>query len=218
MLETNDFGLLPKTLDEGRTIIRNLRRVAKLFLTKNVYTLLLVVGALAVRLPFPFQPQHVTLFNALTIGVPALLVMLGRDRSPSASRQSFLGEVGWFVLRTGIIIGVAGLLLMLFAEHWYGRNVGLQQTLVVTALVSFGLVTLLRLLREGESGNLAGLRWFYLLMAGDVLVFLFVMYYPRATFDFFELRPLDWSQWGLVAAVALPATALLYLSDRVRWR
>src|SRR5204863_1595047 len=40
VLENNDFGLLPETLEEGRTIVRNLRRAGKLFLLKNVYTLL----------------------------------------------------------------------------------------------------------------------------------------------------------------------------------
>ena len=49
MLETNNFDLLPETLDEGRTIVRNLRRAGKLFLVKNVFTLVLIVGALRVR-------------------------------------------------------------------------------------------------------------------------------------------------------------------------
>jgi cation-transporting ATPase E len=35
----NDFALLPETLAEGRTIVRNLRRSCKLFLVKNVYSL-----------------------------------------------------------------------------------------------------------------------------------------------------------------------------------
>src|SRR5262249_49164083 len=54
VLENNQFGLLPETLEEGRTIIRNLRRSGKLFLTKNVYSLLLLVpGALHLfGLPF----------------------------------------------------------------------------------------------------------------------------------------------------------------------
>src|SRR5262249_60700245 len=34
VLENNNFGLLPETLEEGRTIIRNLRRSGKLFLVK----------------------------------------------------------------------------------------------------------------------------------------------------------------------------------------
>src|SRR5208283_1619737 len=43
VLETNDFALLPETLEEGRTLIRNLRRSAKLFLVKNVYALILIL-------------------------------------------------------------------------------------------------------------------------------------------------------------------------------
>src|SRR5439155_23675429 len=35
VLENNNFELLPATLEEGRTILRNLRRAAKLFLLKN---------------------------------------------------------------------------------------------------------------------------------------------------------------------------------------
>ena len=106
---------------------------------------------------------------------------------------------------------------MLLSERLFGRDVRLQQTMLVTALVALGLVDLLRLLHEGESGELAGNRWFYRLMAGDVLLYLFVMYFPRVTFDFFELTPLDWLHWGLTATVAA-AAALLYLSDRLHRR
>ena len=38
VLENNDFAMLPETIEEGRTIVRNLRRAAKLFLVKNVYS------------------------------------------------------------------------------------------------------------------------------------------------------------------------------------
>src|SRR5204862_202624 len=60
VLETNDFGLLPQTLQEGRTIVRSLRRSAKLFLVKNVYSLILIL-AYAVGfcgMPFPYVPQQ----------------------------------------------------------------------------------------------------------------------------------------------------------------
>src|SRR5262249_25653609 len=98
VLETNDFGLLPETLEEGRTILRNLRRAGKPFLTKNAFPLILIVGALGVfGLPFPFQPQQVTLLNFLTIGVPAFLITLSRERSPAPSRSGFVREVGGFV-------------------------------------------------------------------------------------------------------------------------
>src|SRR6185369_11549334 len=58
VLETNNFDLLPQTLDEGRLIVRNVRRAAKLFLTKNVYALILILGTtINTRFPFPFLPR-----------------------------------------------------------------------------------------------------------------------------------------------------------------
>jgi cation-transporting ATPase E len=136
VLETNDFGLLPATLDEGRTIVRNLRRAAKLFLVKNVFTLILIVAALGVfGLPFPYLSQQVTLLNALTIGVPALFIMLRKEAVPGPSRPGFLREVGSFVLRTGLVIGVAGVVLMLLGRRWHeeqatpARVVGMISTL-----------------------------------------------------------------------------------------
>src|SRR5262249_32955089 len=130
VLETNNFDLLPETLEEGRTILRNVRRAGKIFLVKNVYTLLLIVGTLAVfRLPFPYLPQQVTLLTFLTIGVPALLIMLSRERSAAAvSHARFLREVGGFAVRTGVVIGLAGLGLMALYARWSERQALPQQT------------------------------------------------------------------------------------------
>ena len=49
ILQTNNFALLPETLEEGRTIVRNLRRSSKLFLVKNVYSLILIVAYPSLR-------------------------------------------------------------------------------------------------------------------------------------------------------------------------
>jgi cation-transporting ATPase E len=215
VLETNDFGLLPETLEEGRTILRNLRRAGKLFLVKNAYTLLLIVGALGVfRLPFPFLPQQVTLLNFLTIGVPALLITVSRERAAAAfSAADFLREVGWFAVRTGVVIGVAGLLLMLVASRvWHENDQGVR-TLLLSALVLLGLTTLLRSLTHGETHALPGDRVFRRLAAAAVPVYLAAMYLPPAAY-FFELTPLRLVQWLWVLAFVVPAYLLLLLTDR----
>jgi len=86
VLENNDFALLPELLEEGRTIVRNLRRSAKLFLTKNVYSFILILAYSlgAFGLPFPYLPQQVTLLNWLVIGIPAFVIALSRERSSGA--------------------------------------------------------------------------------------------------------------------------------------
>ncbi len=214
VLERNDFSLLPETLEEGRTIVRNLRRSAKLFLTKNVYSLLLILlySLGTFGLPFPYIPQQVTLLNWLVIGIPALVIALSRERSTSATRPRFLREVGWFAIRTGVIFAIAVVVvLMLSAEH----NEKVQRTMLLTVLILLGMTALLRVLTDGEEKPLAGDGRFRLLAALVVPVYLLALYLPFSA-RFFELEPLTFAQWGLVVIVAVGGYGLTLLSDRVK--
>jgi cation-transporting ATPase E len=212
VLETDDFALLPAALDEGRTIVRNVRRAGKLFLVKNVYTVILIVAALGVfRLPFPYRPQQVTLLNFLTIGVPALFIMLGRDRRKAGGprRAGFLAEVGSFVLRTGLVLGAGGVVLLLLARQ---EKDEVARTGLLTALVLLGIATLLRALGDGESGRVRGDGKIYLWAATAVPLYLLVLYWPVSA-NFFELTPLTFSQWVRVLLVVIPAFVVTVLSD-----
>lgn len=227
VLETNNFDLLPETLEEGRTILRNLRRSAKLFLLKNVYTLILILGFIVLGGTFPYLPQQVTLLNFLTIGIPALVITLSKERSTAATRTAFLREVGSFVIRSGLVIGVAGLILL----HWSravwsdeeplaGRERGsmvvkgedMQRTLLLSALVLLGITALLRALTDGEEKPLVGDQRFRLLAGAALPVYWLVMYWePPARF--FRLAALRPSEWGMVLLVVVPALVLCKVSD-----
>jgi cation-transporting ATPase E len=214
VLEKNDFSLLPETLEEGRTIVRNLRRSAKLFLTKNVYSLVLIlVYSLGMfGLPFPYIPQQVTLLNWLVIGIPALVIALGRERSASATKPRFLREVGWFAVRTGVIFALAAVaVLLLSADH----HEEVRRTMLLTVLILLGITALLRVLTDGEEKPLSGDGHFRLLAALVVPVYLLALYWSPSA-HFFELTPLSWSQWGLVVVVAAGGYVTTLLSDRVR--
>jgi cation-transporting ATPase E len=214
VLATNNFALLPETLDEGRTIIRNIRRASNLFLVKNVYTFLLVIATLGVfALPFPFRPQQVTLLNYLTIGVPAFLIMLRRERSAAASRPDFLREVAWFVIRTGIVTAIAGLAVMLLSGRLLDNSPRMEKTMLLSVLVLLGAVTLWRALVDGERGMLPGDRHLRRLPLVLTPVYLLVMYVPAAA-NFFRLSPLTLERWGVVAGVSIVGAAAMWLSDR----
>jgi cation-transporting ATPase E len=214
VLERSDFGLLPETLEEGRTIVRNLRRSAKLFLTKNVYSFILILlyalGGLG--LPFPYMPQQVTLLNWLVIGLPALVIAMSRQRSSGATRPRFLREVAWFAVRTGAIFALAAVVvLLLAAEH--GEHE--QRTMLLTVLILLGITALLRTLTDGEDKPLAGDGRFRLLAGLVVPVYLLAMYWPP-TRRFFQLTPLTGEQWAMALLVAGGGYALTLLSDRVK--
>lgn len=209
VLRTNDFGLLPSLLDEGRIIVRNLRRSAKLFLTKNVYTFLLVVAALGIfNLPFPFAPQQVTLLNFLTIGFPALLITLDR-RPAEVARGDFLREVGWFAGTTGVVLACATLAAWLASARYFGDDHAAQRTMVLTTLVLLGWATLWRTLR---GGNDRLLNWYPL---AGTLLYLMAMYVPPVA-GFFELTGLDLPRWGVVIGMTALGGVTLMALDRSR--
>ncbi len=218
VLENNDFALLPETLEEGRTIVRNLRRSAKLFLTKNVYSLLLILpGAVGLwGLPFPYVPQQVTLLNWLVIGMPALVIALSRERSRAPTKSDFLREVGGFAVRTGVVFGLAGLVLLVLAVRVWGEDIRTQRTLLLSLLVLLGITALFRALRDGEAQPLVGDWKFRWLAVAAVPLYLLALYWPLSQ-RFFSLVPLGWLDWVKVLAVAAPAYGLSLLSDRIRW-
>lgn len=105
------FARLPLVLAEGRRVIGNIERVASLFVSKNVYSFLLVLLVSIAGLPYPFLPRHLTLVSAVTIGIPAFVLALG----PSASRYrpGFLRRVLSFAVPAGALAGLA-----VFATYW----------------------------------------------------------------------------------------------------
>jgi cation-transporting ATPase E len=207
VLKDNDFGLLPRLLDEGRIIVRNLRRSGKLFLNKNVYFLFLIIATIGIfHLPFPIAPQQVTLLNFLTIGVPALLITLDR-RKAEAARGDFVGEVGGFALGTGIVTGMTALAMMLLSDRVWGDDVAMQRSMVLSTLVLFGWVTLYRALGH-ESGD----RLLRVLPAAGQAVYVLAMYVPVVA-EFFELVPLDAGRWAGVAGATVIAAGPLWVVD-----
>jgi cation-transporting P-type ATPase E len=207
VLQTNDFAMLPSLLDEGRIIMRNLRRSGKLFLNKNVYFLLLVIGTLWIfKTDFPLAPQQVTLLNLLTIGAPALLITFDR-RKADAARGDFVVEVGWFALWTGLITSVAGLLVAVVSARVWEDGEWMHHTMILSTLTLLGWVTLYR--AAGEDTRLR------LVAPVGFLVYLMAMYVSPVA-SFFELEPLGVGRWACVLGIAAVAAGLMWMSDRLR--
>jgi magnesium-transporting ATPase (P-type) len=219
VLQNNDFRLLPAALDEARIIVCNLRRAGKLFLTKNVYTLFLIACVWIIpNLKFPYLPQQVTLLNALTIGLPALVITLSRTPSGATDRQRFLREVGSFALRTGLAMGAAGLAVLAISAWGRGDDVAMQRTLLLAVLILLGLHALFRAHREGGFSERRQDRLIFGLMALGAGAWVAALFWPLAS-DFFELRRLGAADWVLVLAVAAAAeltAGCLRLSVRAR--
>ncbi|WP_225845424.1 HAD-IC family P-type ATPase [Streptomyces sp. HPF1205] len=117
VLLDNSFATLPSVVAEGRRVIGNITRVATLFLTKTVFSVLLALLVVLWQLPYPFLPRHLTLLSTLTIGVPAFFLALAPNKE--RARPRFVRRVLRYSAPAGVICAVASFTAYLVARHYY---------------------------------------------------------------------------------------------------
>jgi cation-transporting ATPase E len=150
VLVRNDFAVVPGMVAEGRQILRNIQRVAQLFVTKSVFAAVL---ALVVAIPTattPLLPRQFTIASTVTIGIPAFVLALAPSSGPWRPER-FLQAVARFAIPAGLAIGIGIAAGYLLAR--YGLNVGLSRSRTVATgiVVVCGLAVVMRL--EGERGR-----------------------------------------------------------------
>jgi cation-transporting ATPase E len=150
VLVRDDFAVVPGMVAEGRQILRNIQRVAKLFITKTVFTA--AVG-LAVAIPtgtFPLLPRQFTIASTVTIGIPAFLLALAPSSGPWRPER-FLQSVVRFSIPAGLAIGIGIIAGYLLARYGFDLGLRRSRTVATGIVVVCGLTTVIRL--ETEPGR-----------------------------------------------------------------
>jgi cation-transporting ATPase E len=134
------FAVLPHVVAEGRRVINNVERVANLFLTKTVYSMLLAMGTGIFALPFPFLPRHLTLVGSLTIGLPGFLLALAPNRD--LAHSGFVHRVLRFAIPAGVFGAVATFIAYYESRDMAQVSIAESKTAATIALVVYGLLVL----------------------------------------------------------------------------
>ncbi|MEV0261590.1 cation-translocating P-type ATPase [Streptomyces sp. NPDC050617] len=135
VLLNNSFSTLPSVVAEGRRVIGNITRVATLFLTKTVYSVLLAILVVCSQVPYPFLPRHLTLLSTLTIGVPAFFLALAPNKE--RAKPHFVRRVMRYSIPAGVIAGAATFVAYLLARHYYTGPGSLDAETSVATLTLF---------------------------------------------------------------------------------
>jgi P-type E1-E2 ATPase len=150
VLVKDDFGAVPGMVAEGRQILRNIQRVARLFVTKTVFA---AVAILAIGIPtatYPLLPRQFTIASTVTVGIPAFVLALAPSSGPWRP-QGFVRSVAEFAIPAGLAIGVGIVAGYELARDGFGLNLTESRTVATGIVVVCGLGVVLRL--EGESGR-----------------------------------------------------------------
>ncbi|MFC7218765.1 cation-translocating P-type ATPase [Streptomyces polyrhachis] len=201
VLLNNSFATLPSVVAEGRRVIGNIERVATLFLTKTVYSVLLALLVVVSAVPYPFLPRHLTLLSTLTIGIPAFFLALAPNKE--RARPQFVRRVMKYSVPAGLLAGSATFLAYLLARSYYTGPGALDAETSVATLTLF-LVAMWVLAIIARPYN-----WWRLLLVGTMaLGFVVVMVTPWLQ-DFFQLKLVGTTMPWIAVGIAAAASALL---------
>ncbi|MQY13017.1 putative cation-transporting ATPase E [Streptomyces sp. RB5] len=207
VLLNNSFATLPSVVAEGRRVIGNIERVATLFLTKTVYSVLLALLVVITQVPYPFLPRHLTLLSTLTIGVPAFFLALAPNRE--RAKPHFVRRVMKYSIPAGLIAGVATFSTYLLARvHYEGPNALDAETSAATLTLFLVAMWVLAIIARPYT-------WWRVLLVGAMgLGFVIVLVTPFLQ-HFFELQLVGTTMPWAAAAIAAVAAVLLEVAWKV---
>lgn len=207
VLLDNSFATLPSVVAEGRRVIGNITRVATLFLTKTVYSVLLAILVACCQIPYPYLPRHLTLLSTLTIGIPAFFLALAPNKE--RARPHFVRRVMRYAVPSGLITGLAAFTTYLLARAYYTGPGSLSaETSAATLTLFLAAMWVLAIIARPYTW------WRIVLVLAMGLAFLAVLATPWLQ-RFFDLRLVGTTMpW---AAVALAVVAAVLLEITWRW-
>jgi P-type E1-E2 ATPase len=213
VLLSNKFSTVPEAIEQGRRIIRNTHRVAKLFVTKSVYAAVLLATFGLAPVAYPFLPRHLTVVASLTIGIPAFFLALAPSSGP-VRREGFLRSLLAFSLPAGLISAAAISAVYLIVREGLDQPVvqGRSAALVVATIV--GLAVVVEVERGVERRRVRP--WVWGIVALLALVFTLGLHL-EALRDFFAVEVPTSEASIAIAACSTIAVVLLEVLRRIPW-
>ena len=198
VLLNGSFSSLPAGVAEGRRILANIRRVAKLFVVKSAFaaTLILTIGVAGGA--YPLLPRHLSLAAAFTVGIPAFVLAV----APSVglpSKVPFLRDLLRFSIPGGVVSAIAVLAAYAVVRSFPGSDLVDARSAALLVLILLGLYLILLL--EDEAVEQSHVRaWGVGALMAGLVTGTVVAYEIPFTAEFFAIRPPDLREWFVVLA------------------
>ncbi len=211
VLLQDQFSRLPEAVGEGRRIARNIHRLGRLYVTKSVYAVTLIVLVAVPGFAFPFLPRHLTMAAFLTIGIPSFVLALVPSDGP-LYRGRLLRALGAFAVPAGVATGIASILSCFLVSTVAGAGLEAGRTAATTTLVVLGLAFVL-LLERGPGREHIAIQSYMLMMIFGLGAIFALMLAIEPVREFFELELLSGAQWFLAllsAAVGMAIASVLW--------
>lgn len=142
VLVNDDFSSMPEVVAEGRRSVNNIQRSGALFLVKTLYSTILSIAYIFVTAQYPFEPIHLTLISAFTIGIPSFVLAL--EPNHNIIKGKFLKNIIFNALPSAITIILNVIFLGILSRYYNGDELS-TIACILTTVIGFMLVVRLSL-------------------------------------------------------------------------
>ena len=196
VLMDSDFSRMPAVVAEGRRVVNNIIKTATLYLTKNIFSLLLAMFSMISVLQYPLKPSQITLISIFTIGLPAFVLSL--EPNDKKIKGSFLGNVFKMATPAGITMFASVSCLLIF-----GQVLELKEASISTAASALvALVEFMILARVAKPMDKLHLTMMIVMVAGFAYAIIFHN-------TLFGISPMNW-QCVMLLIIFMVATEAIF--------
>ncbi|MEG1859231.1 MAG: hypothetical protein RR193_02720, partial [Christensenellaceae bacterium] len=186
----------------GRRVINNIGRVATLFITKTIYSVLLAVMTMTLLTNgYPFSPLQLTMVSIVTIGFPAFFLAL--EPNYARIKGSFLKNLLIKSLPGGLSI-ILILLLVNLISSAYHLDVEVVTAISIILTTAAGIWVVIKV-----SMPLTTLRKIIIAATVGVFVLCITVLGP-----FFEIVTLTWQVY---AVMGIAIAVMPFLMKLIEW-
>ena len=202
LLDSN-FSSMPKVVSEGRRVINNVQKVATLFLTKTIFSIMLsfitiYLGIVTKSAAYPISPAQLIPIDWFVIGIPSFFLALEFNNNRIKS-GNFLTNIIRSALPGSLAVIVTSILI-----YWLKTPLGITDQRVISTLIvlSATTISLTVLYRVSKPLNVPRRILFVSMFA---LFLLSVLFIP----EFFQIAPV-W-RFGYYSGPTLSVVEILFL-------
>ena len=226
VLLNDSFASLPTGLLEGQKIRNGLENIFKLYLTRIIYLVLLIISASLSNLPFPFSIKQSSLIAVLTTGLPTLGLTFW-SYPGATKKKSLIASALHFVIPAALSLAIFAAILFFSFAYWQSKSLsdlvsaligthqGHLRTILTTFVTLCGFILVIFITIPNSDINQnpqSKTSWKPTILTGLLLLAFCTIFLVPSFRTFWELQILDPLEIFLIVLTAIVwAISLLFL-------
>jgi len=205
VLLDSDFASMPSIVNEGRRVINNVERASSLFLTKTLFSVLLLFALIIMRMSYPIEPIQLTFTSMFVIGLASFVLAL--EPNNNKIKGKFINNIMKNVLPPAISIVVSVIVIIVLFKYDL-LNVSEEEYKTIITITIFGIFMLV-LYNISKPFNIVRGVLIAVILVFALGCIIIMPLLPNQSFNLFKLAKLS----NLVSVTLL--FSLLFLAENV---